>query len=473
MAQLSPTPYKRSPNSPESECDDPDFETDVLPPLDSEDDGDGPQEVMIELLEIAAEEHVGLDDADATDLDVGVDLAGNEDEGIDEPIGDLIFDMTELLSGVEESSRDASSDEPLLWHDDSLASVETSLPSLGADAEEGLEDTSLDVLVEDDLPALDADADGDFEESPWQELAISDDGAPPLVAVPWSVEPKSHDEHTSLVALGTGLAAAGSTLSFWPTPDSPRLVTLPERATAMVSLLDSVLVATLRGRLYRARPDGRLAKLEAFERALPRGISTTPTALSIGASEERVVFVLDTGEVLESLDGCLTFHAVTTLRGALAVSSDARHIISRDGMHHARGGFELRVAKLPPALLEADAVRLASEGDVIALGSDETGVWLSTDGGAHFDAVGQTARVGALLVEDGEVFAGLGASISEPARVVMIDPARRAAVTVAELPLGEPERGAISGIVLAQLSDRLWVAGGMGVLALTRGPRPQ
>ena len=79
-----------------------------LPPLDLDDEagGGGPVGDDIEtLIDIADDASIDLDDEEAADLDVGLELG--EPEGEDnEPEGELVLDIASLLSIDEEETRD-------------------------------------------------------------------------------------------------------------------------------------------------------------------------------------------------------------------------------------------------------------------------------------------------------------------------------------------------------------------------------
>ncbi|MBX3127406.1 MAG: hypothetical protein KF718_11860 [Polyangiaceae bacterium] len=457
--------------TPDEELDDLEQPPDSLPPPESEEEGEGPDDPALSALPEASGDDEDLDDSTADELDVGTELAKLGAGDADEPSA-IGFDVGELLAVIPDSP---ATEDGAEWAGSAESfGIDEELPGLGSDgdAESGM-DEPLDTLVDGELPGLDADEEGDFEEPPWLLPSAADDGPPPLIAEPWALTSRSSEVHVAMATLGTGIAAAGGALTFWPTPDAPRRVTLPERATTLVGLADSVLVATVRGRLLRVRPDGRIDCLSSFEHALPRDLSTAPVAVSGGVGGDRVTFVLDTGQVVESRDECSSFAHLTSLRGVRAVTSHARHLLSERGLFDSTLGYDARPLEVPTALSQAERVVLASEENIVAIGAFDAGVWLSTDGGAHFRRVPHTSAVSALLVEDGEVFAALTGSVRERARLVQIELPSAVATAIAVLPATEAEPATVYSLVLAPLLDQLWAASSVGVLAVTRGPRAQ
>ncbi|MCA9599413.1 MAG: hypothetical protein KC776_39165 [Myxococcales bacterium] len=428
-----------------------------LPPLDLDDEagGDGPVGDDIEtLIDIADDASIDLDDEEAADLDVGLELG--EPEGEDnEPEGELVLDIASLLSIDEEETRDDDDTAGPVGFDPSAGLSEpvddasTSDDALGVDDEES--------LVSDELPGMDADAEGDFEEPSWAELdSVGDEEPPPLAEVTWvALDLAKHDAIAMDAAGGRALLASDSGVR-WVDREGSLIgeIALDEHCVDVVAANDagtSALVATVRGTLLLVRCDG----VETVEFAAPREPS-----LAVVGREGDTLLALIAGQLHAGAGSTL---ATTTVEG-IALARHARVVLSEAGVWRHRwwplSADAARVAKDPEP-------SFAARGDVVVLGSRERGALVSRDGGASFDSVPGTAGTVAALVTEAAVFLSVASPLDGSCRIVRVDPTSLSAETVAELgPDPDAEDDEPVARTLAWDGDILWIHGCRGLLAL-------
>ncbi|WP_437731401.1 hypothetical protein [Sorangium sp. So ce1335] len=175
-----------------------------LPPLghDEEEEGD---ESFEELLQTLDDAEGGLDDVNASDLEVDVEIAEDEGGAGGDDAAEEGVDVGALHEGIEDADAGSwLSDEATGHEGDDHDDVDEHGGAHGDDGgAEGTGEDPSDDVNEGELPALDADQDGAYEgEDLLEELPdLADDQAPVWDALPW------------VVVEGAGAAVPCSTLA--------------------------------------------------------------------------------------------------------------------------------------------------------------------------------------------------------------------------------------------------------------------
>ncbi len=436
-----------------------------LPPLDYDDDGDveGPREdVAPELDELSALEGDESEEWGADELDVGIDLSQLDGDGPAEASTELVLDIGQLLTDTEDA--DPSDDSVgLPDFDESEGVQEPDLEPLGAEAEEGLEEP-LEDLVDDELPGLDADSEGDFDDDEFGDLDIVDDERPPAAANPWQVREVDWEEHTQVVSIGMGIAALGPCLAFHRAGSTPRRVTLPARATVLAAADDSVLVATVTGKLFRARPDGHLDELETLHRDV---VGERSYVVQAGTEADRVALLLDNGQLVTSQDGGASFVSCDNPRPVHAVASSGSLACDSEELI-----FPYMAARLPlPAAMArreaSESLLVAHRGQIAVVATPALGVFLSRDECRSFQRIVGSHGVSSVMLDDSTLWIGVtGTAFHDPC-VLAAELADGNCSTILEL---EGRRGeAVTGIARAEHDGRLWIASSAGLFVAELG----
>ncbi len=440
-----------------------------LPPLEHSDDDDieGPQDSYgSELAELSTLDGDDADDDSADDLDIGVDLSELEDHSGAETSTELGLDVGDLLMSIEEGQPgDDRVGLPEL--DISEGVQEVQLEGIAAGSDEGLGEP-LEDLVDEELPGLDADAEGDFEEGNFGQLQVVDDARPLPLAPSWQVERLESGEQSQVAAVGMGVAALGAELAFHRLGSPVRSVALPARATTLTALDDAVLVATVTGKLFRARPDGRLETVSAFERDAPRALSSMPYVLQAGANAQGIALLLDTGEIAVSTDAGGSFsqllapHPLRALSPCGSVACD-----SSDLLFIATGAR----MPLPPEVQQARApehVLVARNAEALLVAIPEIGVMHSKDGGHSFRRIVGTQGACALCLDETTLWVGVFGTAFQDAALLLVDLSTGAAHTACSIAGSTGQ--SITGIAQAQHDGSLWIASTAGLFMAK--PRP-
>ncbi|WP_437875211.1 hypothetical protein [Sorangium sp. So ce513] len=184
-----------------------------LPPL-GHDDEEERDEGFEELLQTLDDTEGGLDDVNASDLEVGVEIAEDEGSAGGDDSAEEGVDVGALHEGIEDADAGSwLSDESAGHDDDDHDDLDEhgGAPADDGGAEGTGEDPSDDV-DEGELPALDADQDGAYEgEDLLDELPdLADDQAPVWDALPWVVvEGAGAAVPCSTLAVANGTVVAG------------------------------------------------------------------------------------------------------------------------------------------------------------------------------------------------------------------------------------------------------------------------
>jgi hypothetical protein len=221
---------------------------------------------MPELAEPTREEEDPADD-EGIDVDVGIVLS--EESVPEDERPEMVLDIAELLAVADEreSEEDPDSLGPGSTLEDDIDPEDEGRSLLGS-SEEGVEEP-LEDLVRDELPELDADEPGGFDDAFSSEVVTSDDELPAAAAVEWSVE-LFGDLGTGLAAVelgARGVVTGGHGVAWL---SNGAVLTAPlagTRVRALAPLADgSVVCTTAGGELLR------LAHGSAEGESLPEGV---------------------------------------------------------------------------------------------------------------------------------------------------------------------------------------------------------
>jgi hypothetical protein len=427
------------------------------------------------------------DDGDDADADV-------EDESeVDEPPELAAEDDAELDTGGELDEVEMPPEQG--WSDDGA--------TLGPNDGEPLDDLeSLTPLEPDDLadgpdeplpdlalPELDAASDDDAPADAGAELpaslALGDEPWPEPAERPWSeLEPGIALEACAALAVSQGSALAASTDLLWFARGELSPLRLEAGATRLHSVAltggnaDTALASTTSGRLYRR---GRSASVPEELRAIRVGSETSarepldlrqPDAAFDGAVLARSA----SGRLFQSGDGGVTFHSLAApLLVALVAEGGPAIGVTHDGKLLVASGRELverPLSGLNREIARSRAPLVAAEGELVVLGSESTGVLVSTDGGREFRRVAGTRGVTAVSVirRSGgapRVVAALESSGLDVSLVVEIDATSATAHTLARI-TGDSDAEAGDRVRVYRLAwdavhSRLWAAGAFGL----------
>lgn len=446
-----------------------------LPPLDEPDaeDVEGPSDEEILPLLSPIEEDVDLDeDEQPPDVELGTEVEEQETDA-DEP-GDVVLDMSELLSVTEDDERpeDADTAGPAIL--DLAADLDVDGRELLGSTEEGTDEPPED-LVSEDLPELDADEPGGLDDEPsWLALdALRDEDLPPR-ANPWLVERMelATSDLTSLARAPDGLVAGGSGIAFVATG---ALVGLGNgRAVALVAVGPSkVVVLTAAGELVLVSPGAGPEPVTGFLESLALRPDAAIEPGLVELPEGALAVHVGGSELALSDDGGRHFTRFE-VGGSIVATSPAG--TAPFGLLRTAEGFAL--AELQPGarrqgpldavadeVARGDRPLLAAKGDVVALASAERGLVLSSDRGHGFARVPGCLHATALALgrRDGAARVWVSVFLETEARalVIEVDVASRRAAVVAEL-LGEDEEDELDARVRALLWDEgdgvLWAA---------------
>ncbi len=460
-----------------------------LPPLDAEEEeGEGPEgDHLPEIGENLGEEAVDPDDEDTVDLDVGIDLG--EEVASEEDRGEIVLDIAELLAFADEREGE---DEPESFGpgstlEDDIDSEDESTDLLGS-SEEGV-DEPLEDLVSDELPELDADEPGGFDDGFASEIVPSDDELPPRASALWSSSliadagvalsqvVLSADE---VVTAGHGLSwlAAGAVIQ------APLGGALVRSVAACAD--GTLLCATSSGELLR------LSRSAPKPEPLPQALETLgiagghahllqcarfpeagPRGLLAHSGSARIAVSADGGDSWRSLE--VGGRIIATATGGAPTRLVARGHEEHALLSFERGGQTLSRVPLDDRaaeeLLGHERPLLAASGSTVALASPDAELLLSRDGGKSFERIAGCQRATALSVgmRDGRmrVWLTLFQESLERAIVVEVDAETGRPECVVELKAqDESQDPRVNALGWNPETDELWAAGDSGLWCL-------
>lgn len=462
MALNPPVPAPRPPANDDADSLDDALLGDLLDPLDEGDGSDGTVEAEI---------------GDESDVDEPPELAAE---------GDGELDTGGELDEVELPPEQGWSDDgATLGPNDAepLDDLEALTPLEPDDLADGPDEPLPDLA----LPELDAASDDDAPEDAGAELpaglALGDEPWPELAERPWSeVEPGIELEACAALAVSQGSALAASTDLLWFARGELSPLRLEAGATRVHSVAltggaDTALASATSGRLYRR---GRSASVPEELRPIRVGSETStrepldlrqPDAAFDGAVLARSA----SGRLYQSGDDGVTFHALAAPQlGALVAEGGPAIGVTRDGKLLVASGREL--VEQPLSGLARDVARsrrplVAAQGELVVLGSETTGVLVSSDGGREFRRVPGTRGATALSLMGSSGAPRVVAALENPgldeSLLVEIDPALATARAVSRI-AGDADadggdRVRVERLAWDAVHARLWVAGAFGL----------
>lgn len=384
-----------------------------LPPLDiAEDEGEGPAgEQMPELTEPSGEEEEPAEE-DGIDVDVGIDL-GEESEPEDER-PEMVLDIAELLAVADEreSEEDPDSLGPGSTLEDDIDPEGEGRELLGS-SEEGV-DEPLEDLVKDELPELDADEPGGFDDAFSSDVVTRDEELPPQAAVEWSVTPfPDLGTGLSAVELGPRCVVIGGHGVAWLTNGA--VLSAPiggARVRSVAPMSDgSLFCTTLDGALLRIAhgsaetqglPEALIALGVRPGRAPQLACATFPEggprAVVAHAGGTRLVTSKDAGASWQTLEVGGRIVAATTGQAPTRLVARGHEgfgllIFEREGESLSRIPLDDRVAE---EILGHDSTLIAALPGYVALASRDGEFALSRDGGKSFSRIDGCQRPTAL-----------------------------------------------------------------------------
>ncbi|WP_437808755.1 hypothetical protein [Sorangium sp. So ce1078] len=352
-----------------------------LPPLGHEEEeaGEGSFEDLLQTLDDA--EH-GLDDANASDLEVGVELAVDDGaNGEDEPAEEGV-DVGALHEGIADADAGSwLSDEAAERDDAEHDDLDDNGGAHGDDGgAEGTGEDPSDDVDEGELPALDADQDGTYEgEDLLAELPdLADDQAPGWDALPWTVvEGAGAAVPCSTLAVAGGCVVAGGAEPALANEPAPRAGGRSRRADRTAGDRGTVLVIDA----------GALSARRAGVDASASSIALSDSALLIATRRGNLLLSDDRGKTASPLGAWGSGGAPVTLAttpgrlwvlagktlwspaaGAVAVPPETGSAVTpgspRRDAAPSRGAVSLSPG---PALRDGVLRMSASEGVIVAL----------------------------------------------------------------------------------------------------------
>jgi hypothetical protein len=450
------------------------------------------------------EEEKDLDDSVASEVDHGIDVAGDDSDvgGEDEPsldVGTASFDP-----GIDDGSEDGDDVGPIGSDADGDIGDEE---EFDADESEGGTD-QLDDFVTADLPGLDAEA--DMEAGPEEErfvlstTAEEEEDAPRLADLAWAEVPLpvAMPACTAVAVERGGQGVFGGGAEIFAVDDAgDRRTLVRDLGDPVTSLVPgaepgAVLFTTEGGELGRYIPaqvaqpgqpgQTRPERLVAFRETTTIAPSRAPE-IQLGGptpSQRPAILLLvreGGGTLLESTDYGTTWRRVELGGSVACLSSGSPPVCLVDAGRATRfffseptGGFSPVGA---PYAGESDALSIATHEDVVILLSAGSGVSVSANRGASFETAPGCAR--ATAVTAGRLgprlsgFAALFDEASGRATLVWIDAATADAFAIATIEPGEDDADdlcRVESLAWDPHTETLWAGGAFGLRRFRRPP---
>lgn len=462
-----------------------------LPPLDIlPDEGEGPADDQLpEMIEPEREEDDPEGD-EGIDVDVGIDLMREDAPEDERP--EIVLDIAELLAVADERENDEDPDS--MGPESTLADdidPEGEGRSLLGSSEEGV-DEPIEDLVADDLPELDADEPGTQDDAFSSEIVTHDDELPARAALEWTLAAVP-DAGTSLtsVALGPDAVVAGGHGVVWISGADVHTASIGGAHVRAIAPLEdgSVLCATSGGESCKVtrgaqHPEGVNGVLLALGIRPGRVHQLTcatfpeagPRAALVHAGGDSIATTRDGGQTWQALE--IGGRIVASTTGGSPTRLVARGhegfgllLFDGEGQKLTRIAVEDRVAE---EILSHDSTLIAALPGHLALASRDGDLALSRDGGKSFERIDGCQRATALAagMRDGRPRVWLATFQEALERVVVIevDAETSRAECIAELRTETTSDNldpSVSALVFDPEASLLWCAGDAGLLRLT------
>ncbi len=432
---------------------------------------------------------IDLDDSEAADIDPGIAIDDSLTMG-DEPAPELVFDIGELLSPIDESETGDDMTGPETPPDADLPELEHNSRS---DEDEACElDNLPDALDLGTLPELDADALGDtgIEQDAQEVSEICDDPLPPWSEAPWAESFVPAEQGFRCLALGAKSVVLGGSVVRWldaATREPRREIALESPAVSCALPHHGALwVSDARGELlYALRSDAELRAapgLRATRSPSTRG--TTTLELHVVPSERGNILLGLTSEGRLLVGSEQGHWSPMELHGrVLALGSSGGKCIallqSRRGrilVTSADGGANWSTLDTPREVQDMvgdEPPMLAATSSAVLVAHRLRGTVLSTDSGRTFERVAGCNNVSAVC--GGELgglpafWLALYSDTSETASIVLLRAPAWHPARIGEIRASGSEHSDEDGVgrrALAMgwdsLNRRLWAAGEFG-----------
>jgi hypothetical protein len=482
--------------------DEPDTVPDDRPPLLEEDPlgngleeeaGEGAKDGEFDELLPDLPSDPDLDDANASELESGVELDEDEDDESNAEeshldVGNILDDDDAIAAGSVDGDEAGPSDD-VLGND--IGSFASDDGDESVDPRESLDD----LIDEASLPRIETDEseESGLGDALFETVIISDEEPPRRADLMWGEMPLAHAEAPRTVVRKTtsGAAACGGDVVVIDDGGARRVLArhVPGgvRSAVVDEAAETLLYATNSGALFRVALSAESPEaLVAYHDAL--GSLAVEPELSLGGPtpSARPAVLLHVGgaarTLLESTDHGTTWRRVELRGSVLALSTGSPPsclVATERGARLYRsgssGGFSAVGPVWPP---DTEVPELASSGDVLV--AHEVGSFLrvSADGGVTFRPVPGTSNATAItagrLGQRPWAFAALFDPASGRAAIVSIDAASAEAAVIAHLePDGDEEmEDAYRAVSLSwdESTETLYVAGEFGLTRFRRPP---
>lgn len=425
---------------------------------------------------------VDLDDADASDLDIGLKLPDPSDTE-DGASSDFAMDFSELF-GRENDVSEAGDDQAGPQEFDTAIGIqELEAEDLSDDAL-GVEGTDLNLEDGQSSPTpQEGDEEGALETF---DLFIADESECEPSQTPWHGSTMATGDFEVVSSLGQWTLAGGGDV-WLATPD--RHDQLEFSAVASVALLGAPerpwsLLATKLGDLFRIDlSEDREPRPLDWKAALTLN-SRTPATLTLSRIGERAegLALSSTGGLLQISPGAIRRIHVPARPVTLPSRSERALILAeRDNQlcllraPSADGPWEVR--ELPESInrvFGGGQVALTAQGEVLALANRQEGTFVSCDDGRRFSPIPGTAASVALASGsyrgDVKVWAIVSHEVRGQSDLLMIDPKLKSAERLARFETRDAQDGVFAPVACLDYepaSESLYAVGAFGLLRFT------
>ena len=419
---------------------------------------------------------VDLDDADATDLDIGLKLPepGDTDDGASTNL-DLDFaDFSVREQDISEAGDDEAGPQTF---DASIGVPQLGDEDLSDDAL-GMDGPESSLQVEAPLATQDGDEEGALETV---DLFIADESEAPVSDETWTRTNTIPGDFETISTRGEYLLAAGSTPWLGQNQHGswPDFGGLSSAVLVGSSQAPSIVATTKLGELVRFEHDS--ATPHVIDIRTPLGISPKlPITLSLCLVEPGDVCLVlsSTGRLASIGKDAVQRLELPARPTTLPNRSDAPVVLAEDEtglclLRAAGPGAPWEKRSLPARVSRiflGAPLQLSACGPVVALANRHEGTFVSADGGGHFSPVSGTAASAALTtgVYRGKpsVWVVVSHEVDGNSDLLMIDPEHARAVRVARFETLDPNEDAfapVTALYFDKAHDALHVGGAFGL----------
>lgn len=428
---------------------------------------------------------VDLDDADSSDLDIGLDLPelGDSDDGTSNQVD---FDFSEFFGNEDDVAQTGDDEAGPKDFDTSIGIEEPDAEDLSDDAlgVEGTEPNLDEGMTP--LATNEGDEEGALETV---ELFIADESESAVSAEPWTMTLQASGDFEVICSNGRTLFAGGSDTWLTEGTESSR----PELAASSAAVLlagpgrPTLLVATKLGALLSIDP----SEPEAPKRVDWKGAlgvqESSPATLTLCRLDtaEECLALSSTGALLQaSRDEAfplgvparpLALPRTTDVPIVLAELDSGLCLLKRAGTD--RGWTTQSLPELVSRVFRPPAFEFVARGSIVVLASRQ-GAFVSSDGGQRFNPVAGTAATAA--AECGmyrgalRVWVVISHEVKGESDLLMINPQTATAVRLARFETEDPKEDSfapVTALCYEPSSETLYAVGAFGLFRFTPPPR--